>query len=312
MNSSDENFVGIDVSKATLETAIWGREDPGEWPNNQKGIDTLCYHLKQLKPSLIVLEASGGLEKKAALLLASEGLPVVIINPTRVRNFAKACGQYAKTDAIDAAVIAHFAGVIQPPVRSLKNRAQERLSALLTRRRQLVRMLTMEKNRLSSSTPDAEDGIQRHIAWLTAEVNTLNQQLLPVLKQDPVCMRNATLLQTAPSVGIITASTLVGQLPELGSLNRQEIAALVGLAPMNRDSGYIQGRRRVYGGRAAVRCALYMAVLSGIRFNPVIKEFYERLRANGKENKVAMTACARKLLVILNAMIRDQQEWRYA
>ena len=311
MNSSPGIYVGIDVSKAMLEVALGEGHDRWEFSNDEEGVRGLCDHLKSIKPTLVVLEASGGLEKRAAVHLAEEEQPVVIVNPTRVRNYAKACGQYAKTDEIDARVIAQFGQAIQPQVRPMRKKVQERLSALLTRRRQVVRMLTTETNRMSSVGPYGEERIKRHIAWLDGELEELNQQLAQIVEEDPECKSKARLLKSVPGVGVVVATTLVGQLPELGLVNRQEIAALVGVAPMNRDSGRKRGRRRVFGGRAAVRSTLYMAVLSAIRFNPVIKEFYDRLIANGKENKVAMTACMRKLIVILNAMVRDQRPWSY-
>jgi transposase len=312
MNSSTNIFVGIDVSKAILEVAIRGKDEVLELSNDEEGVQELSSYLMRVQPTLIVLEASGGLEKRATVVLAEKDLPVVVVNPTRVRNFARAGGQYAKTDEIDARVIAHFGQALRPEIRPLRKGIQEHLSCLLVRRRQIVRMLTMEKNRMSSVSPYLKESIQRHMAWLESELDGLNQQLCQDVKEDPECERKAALLQSAPGVGVVTSTTLVGQLPELGLVNRQEIAALVGVAPMNRDSGRMRGRRRVFGGRAAIRCTLYMAVLSAIRYNPVIKEFYERLIASGKENKVAMTACMRKLIVILNAMVRDQQPWRYA
>lgn len=312
MNSSIGSFVGIDVSKGSLEVAIWERDELWGFVNDDEGIRELCKHLKQFQPNLIILEASGGLERKVAAHLAEEGLPVVIVNPTRVRNFAKASGQYAKTDEIDAKVIAHFGQAVRPQVRGIRDRAQEYLSALLTRRRQVVRMLTAEKNRMSSAPPDAEESIRCHMLWLEEELDNLNERLQQIIEEDPKYKQKAALLQTVPGVGPVTATTLVSELPELGSVNRQVIAALVGVAPMNRDSGRMRGRRRVFGGRAAVRTALYMAVLSAIKWNPRIKEFYERLVANGKENKVAMTACMRKLIIILNAMVRDQCIWQSA
>ena len=312
MNSSIGSFVGIDVSKASLEVAIWERDEFWGFTNDDEGIQELYKHLKQFQPNLIILEASGGLERKVAAHLAEEGLPVVIVNPTRVRNFAKASGQYAKTDEIDAKVIAHFGQAVRPQVRGIRDRAQEHLSALLTRRRQVVRMLTAEKNRMSSAPADAQESIQRHKVWLEEELDDLDEQLRQIIEEDPEYKQKSALLQTVPGVGPVTATTLVSELPELGSVNRQVIAALVGVAPMNRDSGRMRGRRRVFGGRAAVRTALYMAVLSAIKWNPRIKEFYERLVANGKENKVAMTACMRKLIIILNAMTRDQRPWQFA
>ena len=309
MNTNGKSYVGIDISKASLEVARWQEEHVEVFSNDVAGIRKLCQLFKKRQPALIVMEASGGLEKRTALGLADAGLPTVIVNPTRVRNFARASGQYAKTDAIDAKIIADFAQAVRPQVRPLRKGVQEQLSTLLSRRRQVVKMLTMEKNRRSSCAPMTAASIQRHIAWLEKEVEGLNQQLEQIVEEDPSCKHNMQLMQTVPGVGVVTATTLVGQLPELGKLNRQQIAALVGVAPMNRDSGHMRGRRRVFGGRTAVRNALYMAVLSGIRCNPQIKAFYDRLVANGKENKVAMTACMRKLIVILNAMMRDEEAW---
>lgn len=312
MNSNEKSYIGIDVSKASLEVARIPGNSHDEFENNEAGIHALCRYLEQIQPSLIVLEASGGLEKQAAMHCAEAGLPVVVVNPTRVRNYARASGQYAKTDAIDARVIAGFGQAMKPQVRMMRKREQEHLAALLTRRRQVVRMLTQEKNRLSSAGTWAQESIRRHLEWLERELDELNEKLARAIEENPETKRKAKLLESMPGIGVVTSTTLVGQLPELGQVNRQEIAALVGVAPMNRDSGRMRGRRRVFGGRAAVRSALYMAVLSAIQYNPVIKEFYERLVANGKENKVAMTACMRKLLVILNAMVRDQRSWRYA
>lgn len=311
MNSNEKSYIGIDVSKASLEVAHIPGNGHDEFENNETGVQALCRYLEQIQPALIVLEASGGLEKQAAMHCAEAGLPVVVVNPTRVRNYARASGQYAKTDEIDARVIAGFGQAIKPQVRTMRKKGQERLAALLTRRRQVVRMLTQEKNRLSSAGTWAQESIRQHLEWLDKELDELNEKLARTIEENPATRRKAKLLESMPGIGVVTSTTLVGQLPELGHVNRQEIAALVGVAPMNRDSGRMRGRRRVFGGRAAVRSTLYMAVLSAIQYNPVIKEFYERLVANGKENKVAMTACMRKLLVILNAMVRDQRSWRY-
>jgi transposase len=260
-------------------------------------------------PALIVLEATGGLELPLTGALAAAGLPVVVVNPRQVRDFAKATGRLAKTDALDAAVLAQFAEAVRPPLRPLPDAATQALSALLLRRRQLIAMLTAEKNRLGLAPTPVRKGITVHIRWLDGRLADLNEELAHTIRESPVWREKDDLLQSTPGVGPVLALTLVASLPELGTLTRQQIAALVGVAPLNRDSGRFRGTRRVWGGRAHVRAALYMSALVATRFNPVIRVFYQRLCAAGKIKKVALTACMRKLLTILNAMLRHQTPW---
>jgi transposase len=260
---------------------------------------------------LIVVEASGGWELPLVAELAAAGQPVAVVNPTRVRAFARSKGQLAKTDRLDAQVLAHFAQAIRPPVRPLRSQAHEHLVGLVTRRRQVVAMLTAEKNRRYTARATLQTRLTAHIAWLETELADLEAELRHWIQADPTWRAQAVLLASVPGVGPVTATTLVAELPELGQRNRQEIAALVGVAPLNKDSGKKRGRRRVFGGRAGVRRTLYMATLVATRCNPVIRTFYQRLLAAGKEKKVALTACMRKLLVILNAMLKTQQPWRY-
>jgi transposase len=256
-----------------------------------------------------VVEASGGIEQPIVAELYLEKLPIAIVNPTRVRNFARSTGQLAKTDKLDARLIAHFAQAVRPKVRPLRTAEQEHLNALVTRRRQVVQILTAEKNRRSTSHSTLRKRLQQHIEWLNAELVALDEDIEQYIQESPSWRKKAALLRSVPGVGPVTASTLLAELPELGTRNRQQIAALVGVTPLNKDSGKMRGKRRVFGGRAPVRRALYMAALVATRVNPVIRSFYEHLLAQGKEKKVALTACMRKLLVILNSMIRNQQTW---
>jgi transposase len=300
-------FIGVDVSKATLDTAVDGETRVQQYANDEAGIAALAAFVTEHQPTLVVVEASGGWEMDLVASLAAAGLPAAVVNPTRVRNFAKATGQYAKTDKINARVLAHFAAAIQPPVRSLKTGDQAQLSAVISRRQQLVTMLTMEKNHRVTTRNEMREQLERHICWLEAEIADLNEQLELLVAHCAEWQDKKKVLMSVKGVGVVTATTLLADLPELGSLNRQQIAALVGLAPLNKDSGRKRGKRHIFGGRAAVRSKLYMAALSASRTNPVIRPFYERLIANGKLGKVALTACMRKLLVILNAMIRDMK-----
>lgn len=310
MKRRAEIFVGIDVSKAWLDVAVYEQDEMMRIRNEEEGIATLLKHLKKLKPSLVVLEPTGGFEMLLVAELSRAGLPVVVVNAKRVRDFARATGRLAKTDKLDARVLAHFAAAVRPAVRSLRSEDEEQLTALLTRRRQILAMLTVEKNRLVTVRPPMRSDLQAHIRWLAQNLKTLDQEIEEFVKRSPVWKEKDALLQSVPGVGPITSATMLGMLPELGLLNRQEIAALVGVAPLNRDSGRKQGRRRVFGGRADVRSVLYMAALSAKKFNPIIRAFYEKLLRHGKEKKVALTACMRKLLVILNAMLRTHQAWR--
>lgn len=308
-SKADEVFVGIDVSKSQLDLAEWGKSNVSQYNNDEKGIGKLVQQLKEVSPTLIVLEASGGWEMTLAAELAFAKLPAVVVNPTRVRDFARATGQWAKTDKLDALMLARFAQAVRPEVRPLRNEQEAYLVALVTRRRQVIEIMTAEKNRRATSHGSIGQRLEEHIAWLEAELKALEEDISRFVQSNVVWQEKEALLRTVPGVGPVTAFTLLAELPELGTLNRQKIAALVGVAPFNRDSGPRRGKRRIFGGRAGVRRALYMAALSGSKSNPIIRTFYERLLANGKEKKVALAACMRKLLVILNAMLRDQKPW---
>lgn len=310
MTLSAEIFIGIDVSKAHLDIAVHAPASSWQVENSDTGIATLVTQLQAHQPTLIVLEATGGFELMLVAELAAAKLPVVVTNPRRVRNFARATGKLAKTDKLDAQMLAHFASALRPELRVLPTIQEEHLTALLTRRRQIVDMLTVEKNRLHTVRATMRTDIEEHLTWLREKLAKLDVEIDDFVHGSPLWSDKDALLQTAPGIGRVTASTLVAMLPELGQLNRQEIAALVGLAPVNRDSGKKRGKRRIFGGRGAVRSVLYMATLSAIKHNPTLRKFYEQLLARGKEKKVAITACMRKLLVLLNAMVRSNQPWQ--
>jgi transposase len=259
---------------------------------------------------LVVLEATGGLEVPVTGALAEAGLPVVVVNPRHARDFAKATGRIAKTDTLDARGLAHFAEAVRPTPRPLPDAQAQALSALLTRRRQLVQMLTAERRRLQAAPQPIRADIQAHITWLTRRLARTDDDVAAAIHASPLWRATDEILRSTPGVGPILARTLVAEVPELGLLNRQEIAALIGVAPLNRDSGTLRGKRAVWGGRAHVRAVLYMSTLSAVRHNPVLKAFYERLRAVGKAPKVALTACMRKLLTILNAMLKHHTRWQ--
>lgn len=312
MNSEEKIYVGIDVGKQNLDLAVLGTEGTKQYENNSKGIRALTRCLKKKTVALIVVEATGGYEYEVVTRMRKARLPVALVNPTRVRRFAQAGGQLAKTDSLDAHMLAHFGKTMQPELWQLKTEVEECLSHLISRRRQLVGMLTSEKNRLGTAQKPAQDSIKRHIAWMQDELAEIETSLQETIKAEPEYQQKMVNLLSVPGVGPVTAITLIAQLPELGAVNRQQITALAGVAPLNHDSGKHKGKRRTFGGRSNVRSALYMAALSATRYNPVIKTFYERLLANGKEKKVALTACMRKLLVILNAIMRDQLPWQYA
>lgn len=308
-----EPFFGIDVSKTALDVAQWGKKEVARYENDETGIAAmLAMLLAETAVTLIVVEASGGFEQTIVTELAANSLPIVVVNPTRVRNFARAKGQLAKTDQIDARVIADFGKTIRPEIRPLGTTEQQRIKALVTRRRQLIDMQTAEKNRLTSINPELLPRLHRHLAWLKTELTEIEQELNDWINKNARWRDTRKRLQSVPGVGPVTSFTLLAELPELGTLSRQKIAALVGLAPFNRDSGRFRGRRHIFGGRADVRSVLYMAALSGITHNRVLKTFYERLIANGKLFKVAITACMRKLLTILNAIVRDGSTWQRA
>jgi transposase len=304
------SFIGIDVAKAQLEFASRPSGEAGTVANDEAGIAALVARCQAAGAGLIVCEATGGYEAGLVAALARAGLPVVVANPRQVRDFAKATGQLAKTDAIDAAVLALFAERVRPEPRVLPDAAVQALGALLTRRRQLVEMLGAERNRLLIAAPAVRRDLQQHIRFLERRLREADADLHTAVKASPVWRVKDNLLQSVPGVGRVVSLTLLAQLPELGRLSHKEIAALVGVAPLARDSGTLRGKRLVYGGRAPVRAVLYMAALVASRRNPVIRAFYERLRAAGKPAKVALTACMRKLLVILNAIARSGTPWR--
>jgi transposase len=303
-------FVGIDVAKATLDVALRPSDQIWQIPYEDAQVEALVEQLTPLSPTLIVVEATGGLEQPLVAALAAAGLPVVIINPRLARDFAKATGRLAKTDRIDAEMLAHYADAIRPSLRPLPDADTQELRSMVTRRRQLVDMIGAEQSRLSTSPARIGDSIRHHITWMQQQLASLDDDLDRLLQSSPLWREHDEILQSTPGVGPVLSRTLLSHLPELGTLNRKEIAALVGVAPFNRDSGQWRGRRTIWGGRATVRAVLYMSALVGIRHNPVIRAFYERLLAAGKEKKVALTACMRKLLTILNAMVKHQQPWQ--
>lgn len=302
-------FVGIDVSKAQLDVAIRPTGEKESVANDKAGIKALVKRLAKIEPTLIVLEATGGYERQVTRALVSADLPVVVVNPRQVRDFAKATGELAKTDSIDAAVLAHFAEVIRPEMRPLPDVVTLELRSLTARRRQILEMIAAENNRLAMTSKAVAKRIDAHIRWLEQELERANQELDRAIEQSPIWKENDELLRSAKGIGPVTSRTLLAELPELGTLNRKQISALVGVAPFNRDSGSLKGRRSIWGGRAPVRCALYMATLVATRCNPVIRDFYNRLTAKGKLFKVALVACMRKLLTILNSMIKHKTRW---
>lgn len=304
--------VGMDVSKAQLDVAVYETGEVWHTTNDNAGHARLVTWLKALPPQLIVLEASGGLETAVVIEVYTAGLPVAVVHPARVRDFARATGTLAKTDPIDAKLLARFAQAVHPPTRRLPSAEAQQFAALVARRQQIVEMLTMERNRLASAPTCSQERIQKHVAWLEAELAALNTERDEFIHHHSPWRERADILDSAPGIGAVTTSMLLSDLPELGSLNRKQIAALVGVAPFNHDSGHHRGKRRIKGGRASVRQVLYMATLNATRFNPIIRTFYERLIQAGKEKKVAIVACMRKLLTILNAMLRTEQPWRDA
>jgi transposase len=292
-----------------LEVALWGQAGVRQYEYDAAGVAALIDWLGGQAVDGVIVEATGGLERVLVGELLAAALPVSVVNPKRVRDFARAAGQLAKTDRLDAQVLAHFGQTFNPPVLAAQTAEAEQLADLVGRRQQLVEMMTAEKNRLETSRGAMRQRVQSHIDWLAEEIEAINRAIEALLDSNPQWQETVNLLQTAPGVGPVTTQTLVAELPELGRLNRHQIAALVGVAPLNQDSGLKRGRRRVFGGRAAIRRVLYMAALTASRWNPVIRPFYQRLLAAGKKKKVALTACMRKLLVMLNAMVRDQKPW---
>jgi transposase len=302
-------FVGIDVSKARLDVAIRPTGERDSVVNDKVGIKALVKRLAEIQPTLIVMEATASMERQVSAALGGVGLPVVVVNPRQVRDFAKATGQLAKTDSIDALVLARFAEAVRPAVRPLPDEVTLELRALTSRRRQITEMIVAERNRIANASQAVRKRIDAHIRWLEAELERADKDLDQSIRQSPIWRENEDLLRSVPSIGPVVSRTLLAELTELGKLNRKQIAALVGIAPLNRDSGTFRGRRGIWGGRATVRAALYMAALVASRRNSVIRAFYKRLRDGGKAPKVALVACMRKLLTILNAMIKHKTRW---
>lgn len=303
-------FVGIDVAKAELVVAMRPMGESWAVANDDRGIEQLVRRVRGNAPALVVLEATGGYERAVVAALAAAIVPLVVANPRQIRDFARATGQLAKTDRIDADTLALFADRVRPEPRPLPDEAARALEALLTRRRQVLDMLTAERHRLEHALPAIRRDLNQHIRWLERRLRDVDHDLDQKIQSSPVWRAKENLLRSAPGVGPVVSRTLIGDLPELGALNRKQIAALVGVAPMARDSGTLKGKRLVYGGRAPVRAALYMAALVASRRNPVIRPFYQRLIAAGKPPKVALTACMRKLLTMLNAMVKTDTPWR--
>lgn len=302
--------VGIDVSKGSLDVAFLPAEPRARFPNDEGGRAALVARLAPWRADLVVVEATGGLETALVVALGLAGLPVVVINPRQARDFARAAGRLAKTDAIDAEMLARFGEAVRPPVRPLPDQQTRELDALAQRRAQLLHMRTAEQNRLPTAPTQAvRHGIQAHVDYLTTQIASVDKSLAEAIEQSPVWRAKDELLRSINGVGPAVSRTLLGALPELGTLTRQQVAALAGLAPMSRDSGRKQGKRSIGGGRPAVRSALYMAALSAARYNPALRAFSERLRAAGKAAKVRLVAVARKLLTIANAVLRDGRPW---
>lgn len=310
MTPSEALYIGIDVSKANLDIDAYPRAHRTRFSNDETGRRQLVNELKSLQPKLVVLEATGGLESPIASELAIAGLAVAVINPRQARDFAKAIGVLAKTDQVDALVLARFAEAIKPEVRALKDSEVMALDSVLTRRRQLVDMITAESNRYAQAPGKIAKQIAKHLSWLNKRLEEADDDLNDAIRRSPLWQAKAHLMMSIPGVGRVTATTLLAALPELGQLSRREISALVGVCPFNRDSGGHRGRRVIWGGRASVRTVLYMAALAASRHNPMIKAFYQKLLAAGKMKKVALVACMRKLLVILNAMVKSNTPWR--
>jgi len=305
----EKHFVGIDVAKDSMEVRVHQEPESREYANDENGLCKLITRMKKLAPGLIVVESTGGYEAEIVSELQAEDFPVVVINPRYIRDFARSVGILAKTDKIDARVIAHYAAVIQPVPRALPDEETRQLRAIMVRRRQTITMLTSEKNRLQQAAEVVKGRIQTHINWLEQELDEVNKQLKQMIKKNAEWQEKDALIQSVPGVGPNLSITLLSEFPEMGSLNRKQIAALGGVAPFNRDSGTLRGKRTIWGGREMVRSATYMSTFVAIRFNPVLKTFFNRLIGAGKPYKVALIACMRKLLCILNAMLKNRTTW---
>lgn len=303
-------YVGIDVSKDRLDVAVLGERQERQVENTREGIARLVREMVDLQPELIVVEATGGYQRAVVEALCEAGLAVAVVNPARVRQFARACGLLAKTDRLDAQVLAVFGQKVQPKRYEGKSEAEKQLSALLVRRKQLEEMLKAEQNRLRTISPSLRSSVERIIAILKEEKKRLEEQIQQFLREQKAWQEQREILSSAPGVGMVTTATLLADLPELGTMDRKKIAALVGVAPMNYDSGKKRGYRKTKGGRGDVRSILYMSTLVATRYNPLIQSQYQQMLKRGKLKKVALTACMRKFLTILNAMVRDQQPFR--
>ncbi len=312
-NQTHVSFVGIDVAKKHLDVHIRPSGQAFTTTRDAPGLDDLVKQLQALRPELIVLEATGGYEAVVTATLSGAGLPVLVVNPRQIRDFARACGQLAKTDSLDAAIIALFADRIRPELRPLPDEATRQLGELTARRRQIVEMITAEGHRRQqASHKRVQKRLDAHTAWLQKELSSIDTDIDTAVRKSMLWQQQEALLTSVPGVGKTVARTLLADLPELGQLDRRSLAALVGIAPMNHDSGMHRGARRIRGGRTTVRGVLYMAAWVGTRFNPVLKTFYQRLLATGKPRKVALVACMHKLLTILNAIIRTNTKWEIA
>ncbi len=307
----DKVYIGIDISKESLDVAMYASSKQWSLANDTAGIARLCKLLAELQPGLVAFEATGGYEMPMYIAMSEAGLPACPVNPRQIRDFARSMGKLAKTDAIDARVIAHFAAAA-PELKAKPVPNTQALKAVMMRHKQLVEMITMETNRLRSADAALREGILAHIVWLKDQLGDVNKKLRTLIEQNPVYREKDSFLQSTPGVGPGVSAALMAELPELGNLNRRQIAALVGVAPLNRDSGRYRGKRVVWGGRGRVRAVLYMAALTATQYNPVIREFYTRLVAAGKAKKVALIACMRKLLTILNAMLKHRVPWSYS
>lgn len=304
-----EVFVGIDISKEHLDIAVRPSGATARFAREE--LDAVVAFVQQARPALVVMEATGGLEQTVAAALGAASVPVAVVNPRQVRDFAKALGKLAKTDALDAAVLARFGELLRPQPRPLPDAQTRELEALVVRRRQLLEMLVAEKNRLSSChAKSMRKSLEKHIEWLKQQLKDVDKDIGTIVRNSPLWREKDELLRSVPGIGPVSSSSILAELGELGTLNRRQIAALVGVAPLNHDSGTMRGKRTIWGGRASMRAVLYMATLVATKHNAVIRGFYQRLLAAGKAKKVALVACMRKLLTILNAMMRTGQAWR--
>jgi transposase len=308
--NKEQTYVGADISKESLDIAIYGSDKKCQFPNNTTGLKKAIRFLKGLTPVLVTFESTGGLELGLWEALTAAGLDAAPVNPRQIRDFGKAKGKLAKTDSIDAQTIAHYGLAMTPRPQPFPD--TQDLKELMARRSQLVEMIVAEKNRLKAARkPDVKQDIKMHIEWLESRLDNVNREMQKAIETDPALQEKELLLETTPGVGPTLIATLLTGLPELGTLTRYQVAALAGVAPLNRDSGLMRGTRTVWGGRAQVRRALYMATLVASRYNPVIKAFYQRLCAKGKAKKLALIACMRKLLTILNSMLKHHCPWSY-